>query len=151
MSSKPKLNVTQELTDLFFSAQEEFFEDGMDSTFALRLIELVVACGIPVVKELERSIANPAINSETSEEALKAIGRINDPETYSARLSLLEYALASPEPRIRDAAGLGLASLDDPRAIPYLKRAVAKEEITQLRRCLQQVLDQLKDTQVQSV
>jgi hypothetical protein len=85
------------------------------------------------------------IDEEVASEALRWLGRMEDTKSYSKRLWLLERGLASPSPIIRDGAALGLASLDDRHAIPYLRLAVEREELDELRFNLGQVLDQLED------
>ena len=74
------------------------------------------------------------------------LGRMNDSITRNRRLWILESGLFSSSARIRDAAGLGLASLDDPHAIPYVRKAIDEERCDELREDLQQILEQLQET-----
>lgn len=62
------------------------------------------------------------------------------------RRELLIEALDLKNPDMRDAAGLGLAYLDDPFAIPALRSAVVNERLPELKRMQQKVLDQLEET-----
>jgi HEAT repeat protein len=57
---------------------------------------------------------------------------------------LLESSIFRSSARVRDGAALGLAFLDDPHAIPYLKRAIENEKYSELREDMQMVLAQLE-------
>jgi hypothetical protein len=59
---------------------------------------------------------------------------------------VLERALFSPWPFVRDGAGLGLARLGDPGAIPVLRKAVESETHAQTKADLQLVLDELSES-----
>ena len=48
--------------------------------------------------------------------------------------------------RIRDGALLGLSFLDDAHAVSYLKRAIEREGIEELRGDMKQVLEQLENS-----
>lgn len=147
-------NLTLPMTDqeaelrfesLFRSARESHFEDGMESEFSRYLISLVQAYG-PVSKDiLARLIEDRTISPEVLSEALRWLGRMEGESTYEARLWLLEKGLNSPDATVRDGAALGLASMDDPRAIPYLEAAIQAEKLTDLRHDMEEVLDQLKN------
>jgi hypothetical protein len=65
---------------------------------------------------------------------------------YIERLKLLEHALFNETIHIRDGALLALSSLDDPGAIPYIQRAIQREEVKPLRQDMEQVLKSLEET-----
>ena len=134
------------IESLFASAREEIFEDGMQSQFSRHLLMLIRSYGNQAITALTDYILSERANAEVAAEALRWIGHINDPSTHRDRLWLLEKSLSSSSPRIRDGAGLGLAFLDDPHAIPYLIRAVERENYTELRADLKQVISQLGNT-----
>ena len=69
------------------------------------------------------------------------------PRTRRSRLAVLTSSLKSPDPRLRDAASIGLAALDDPAAIEDLRDAVDREAVPQLRHNLTLALDQLQAAQ----
>jgi HEAT repeat protein len=88
------------------------------------------------------------VNAEVASEAMRWLGHIDHPITYRSRLHLLERSLHNSSARVRDGAGLGLASLDDPHAIPYLKQAIEREQYQELRHDLKQVVIQLESTYI---
>ncbi len=141
--------VGQELRRLFAAACDEIFEDGMESVFSRGLVSLIKRYGNTAVETVTNFIIGKVVNPEVASEALRWLGHIDDPFTYRNRLHLLERSLWHSSARVRDGAILGLASLDDPSAIPYLEKAVEREQIQELRRYMIQVLDQLKNTQLE--
>jgi hypothetical protein len=137
------ITLYQEAEYLFASAKDEVFEDGLDSFFSKALVSRVQEYGDAFVDVLAHFILARDANEEVAWEALRWLGKLSDAKTYVKRLWLLERSLASSSPVIRDGAGLGLAALDDRHAIPYLKLAIQREEISILRSNLEQVLTQL--------
>jgi hypothetical protein len=132
-----------ELLTIFALGKEVVFEDGMKSAFSSGLITFIKRYGNVAVEALADSIASYKVNLEIASEALRWVGQIENDATHQQRLRLLEHSLSSSSARIRDAASLGLAFMDDPHAIPYLEQAFDKEEIDLLRDNLLQVLEQL--------
>lgn len=129
---------------IFRESLEEDFEDGMESKFSRDLLSLVRRHGNAAMSEISYLIIYERVNSEVSYVALCWLGRMDDPLTYSYRLWLLEKALASASARVRDGAALGLASMGDPNAIPYISDAVRRENCVELREDLKQVLEELE-------
>lgn len=58
--------------------------------------------------------------------------------------------LRDPSPRVRDGAVLGFATLDDPRARPFLYEARDSENVDELRRLIEKVVEQLNATNATS-
>ncbi|MDR3614727.1 MAG: HEAT repeat domain-containing protein [Candidatus Obscuribacterales bacterium] len=114
-------------------ACESDFEDGMETSFSLAIVDLVRAHGGDAVNALERWINTKASNTEAAAEALRWIGRVDDSPTHEYRRWLLERSLASGIARIRDGAVIGLSSLNDPKAIPALKAAFRFESNNELK------------------
>lgn len=135
-----------EIRRLFWQAREQVFEDGMESEFSKELISLVRRYGNAAMEVLTHLIVNGKVNAEAASEALRWLGRMDHPASYRYRLWLLERSLLSSAARIRDGASLGLASLDDPHAIPHLKKAIGQEQYAELREDMEQVLAQLETT-----
>lgn len=131
------------LYGLFRGAIDETFEDGMDSSFSMRLHRIILDYGMGAVDALEKVL--DGANVGVAEEALRQIGYIDDPGTHRARLLLLEGALKSPNADIRDAASIGIEAMDDPAAIESLRAAIENEPDAQLRQYLHDVLAQLQD------
>lgn len=134
------------LQRLFETALEERFEDGIETEFSKGLTAVIKAYGNIAIQEIVSLILYRRTNSEVAGEALRWIGQIEDPTTHRFRLWLLEQSLNSSSARIRDAASLGLASLDDPQSIPALQQAIEKEPYTELREDMEQVLEGLQRT-----
>lgn len=133
------------LHKLFRSANDEVFEDGMDSHFSNSLNRIIRTHGIAVVSALERIMCMDDVNPEVAAEALTWVGRMDDKQTHRARLSLLERALESPNVCIRDGASIGIGAMDDPAAIGSLRKAIDRERCGLLRQNLKSTLEQLKD------
>lgn len=128
---------------LFAEGKEESFEDGMESEFSGRLLSLLEEHGNAAMEPLAHLIVYQKVNPEVAAEALRWVGRVEDPGSYQYRRWLLEQALNCASPAVRDGACLGLASMDDPHARVYLKRAITREGCPELREDMEQVLDQL--------
>ncbi len=147
-NSTERTNVPAELdhllSRLLAAAREEIFEDGMMSQLAKGLTYLVEAYGEIAVQELARRIIAKQIDAEVASEALQWMGRINHQPSHQIRLWLLEHSLFSKSMYVRDSAGLGIASLNDPAAIPSLRRAITQEKNAALREDLEQVRNQLE-------
>jgi hypothetical protein len=140
------LRVQSRVRALFEAAGEEIFEDGMESRFSVRLCSLIQRHGKGAVEAIAELINEGDRWQEAASEALRWLGRIEDAPTRALRLWVLERALLHPCSQIRDAAGLGLASMGDAHAVPFLVRAVEREPLPELREDLRQVLDELRDS-----
>jgi hypothetical protein len=130
---------------MFRIAREIVFEDGMDNPFSLGLKHLIAVQGkagvAAIAGELERQDKRPHLVAET----LRILGEIEDRLTPAERLWLLTQALSDQSAIVRDGALLGLASLDDPSALPYVKAALQRERSADLRSSLEQVVEQLEN------
>jgi HEAT repeat protein len=136
--------IRQKTAALFEAAKDQHFEDGMESAFSNELVALIGKYGDAAVKAITHLITSEIVNVEVASEALRWLGRMDHAPTYHTRLSLLERSLFSPSAPVRDGAALGLAAMDDPHAITYLKQAIQKEKYPTLREDLKQVLTQLE-------
>lgn len=132
------------IESIFWAAKGEFFEDGMESAFSRQLNSVVKKYGNDAMEVITCLIVYERVNPEVADEALRWLGRMEDSESYEYRRWLLERSLSLSSPRVRDGAILGLASMDDKHAIPYLKRAIAKEQCAELKVDMEQVLEQLE-------
>ena len=129
---------------LFDQARHEVFSDGVESDFRLSVGHVIRACGDVAVHALHTVIRNNQESVEVVEEALRRIGSVDDIQTHHSRIGVLLQELESTNPRLRDAASIGIAELDDPIAIENISRAIDKEPSEQLRRNLGSVLSQLQ-------
>jgi len=143
---RPK-QIDQEITILFEAAKEQDFEDGMESEFSKGLISLIKKYGNAVMEVISDLIIHEGVNAAVASEALRWLGRMDHPTSYYFRLWLLERSLRCSSAMVRDGAALGIASLDDTHAIPYLKQAILRENYAELREDMEQVLVQLENAQ----
>lgn len=134
------------LERLFWDGRDDVFEDGMESEFSRALVVCIERGGISAVAAIREIVTGGHANEEIVGEALRWMGLMDQPSTRTTRRRALENALISPSARVRDGAALGLAFMDDPAAIPSLKKAIGEEDLDGLRRDLEQVLAQLEDT-----
>ena len=138
--------VRQEFVALFNVAKEEVLEDGIESGFSNGLIDLVMKYDQAAIDGITTLILDRSCNEELASEALRWLSRMEHSLTYDRRLWLFERCLASRSARIRDAASVALASLDDAHAITYLEEAISREQYDELRDDMTQILVQLKNT-----
>jgi len=131
---------------LLTSAQDEIFEDGMESEFSRHLAAIIEQYGNDALEELAYFIVYEKVSGEVTAEALRWLGMLDDPKTYLFRRWLLERSLRASSLWVRDGAALGLSFMDDPHAISFLKVAITMETIDEIRESLQQVLNQLEST-----
>ncbi len=129
---------------LFELAIEEEFEDGVESSFSNKLQSFIKEHGNDGLLVLLPIFINEKVNAEIISEALRWIGRLEHPDTHYLRLWLLEKCLFCSSPSIRDGAILGLASMNDPAAISYIKKAIDKEPISALQQDMKEIVSQLE-------
>ena len=146
VSPAPDAELPSRLEAMFAVAGEETFFDGMDSDFARNFKSMVRSYGHAAIDSIGRMIRSQRLDVEVAGEALRQIGSVDDVRSHRSRLALLLQALESPDPRLRDAASIGIATMDDPTAIEGVRRAEEQESSPQLRHNLQLVLDQLEET-----
>lgn len=139
-------DINQKVEALFIVGKEEVFEDGMESEFSKRLVSIIRKYGSAAIEAIAYPILHEEANPEVASEALHWLGHIDHAPTYDHRLRLLEQSLSCSSARVRDSAAVGLAYLDDPRAIPHLKQAIQREQCEELREDMKQVLEQLLET-----
>ncbi len=137
-------SVTRELEQLFFSAAHEVFEDGVESEFSCRFVELVRTSGDTALLETGALLHSLSTPVHVAAEALRWLGRIDDSVTHNHRRWILADSLRHRSILVRDAAVAGLAALDDPSVKPYVQRALVVESSAQLREDLSQLLEQLE-------
>lgn len=140
----PASDLENRIRALFEPAKEEIFEEGMESDFTRGLSRLMAERGAEAIAALTRLIESEDKNDEIAAEALRWVGRFDHPSSYEARLSLLERSLGDASARVRDAASVALASMDDERAVPALRTAIAREKYAELREDMEQILAQLE-------
>ena len=125
-------------------SDDEVFEDGMESKFSRGLVSKVLEHGMPTLVVIEQVILAQSTNAEVLGETLVQISAIDDPKTHDRRLTILIEALESEDVRIRDAASLGLESMQAASAIPAIETAMAREPSAQMRDNLATLISQLR-------
>jgi HEAT repeat protein len=130
---------------LFASGKSQEFEDGYESQFSKDLVSFVTKESNEAIVVIEHLVDQQRVNPQVVSEALRWVGRIRDPGTYAARLRLLENCLENSSAAIRDGAILGLANMDDPRSAKSIRNAIQRENFSELREDMEQVLEQLKN------
>ena len=137
-------DIREELETLFNSARELEFEDGIENPFSREIVSVIRRYGETATAVLASLIVREKVSTEAAAETLRWLGRMSDPATYRSRLWLLERCLNSSSLTVRDGAALGLAAMDDPTAIRYLELAIRCEQSPELRKDMEQVLEQLE-------
>lgn len=131
---------------LFDRAMGETFFDGGDSQFNQDIAMAIEVYGDVAVRSFHKALTSHADEAEVIEEALRSIGLIEDVRTHHSRLAILVSELHSENPRTRDAASVGIASMDDPAAIPSIEQALQNEQSELLKASFQSALRQLRET-----
>lgn len=140
-----QLSLKRKLEYLFNTNTGYIFEDGMDSEFSDNLVSLIQHYGADAVEMLSSMIDIDEVDLDVASEALRWLGRIEDSDSYDARLNLLEKSLLHKSPIIRDGAIIGLALLLDRQAVPFIQKAIEQETKPMLRRFMKQVLKDLEN------
>jgi len=126
-------------------ARNAIIEDGMYNPVNERLPDLVARDFEAVIAALWSVIAAERTTPIIAAEVLKELGGLRNATSHARRRWVLERALRSPWPFTRDGAGLGLARLGDPNAIPALRRAAENEPSAEIRSGLHLVIDELAE------
>jgi len=128
----------------FSRAATERFHDGMQSNFANELEVLAQNHPFEIRPIIIRLLNEKNDSPDVFAEVMRWIGNTQAPISIEDRLIILSNGLDSSQYLVRDGAILGLASLDNPVAIPHLERAIAKESSPVLRKDMEQALQELK-------
>ncbi len=137
-------NPRSAILDAIGSADLVEFEDGLENGFTNQLFDALRKYGNTAVEELATVIFLPGINVDAAAQALMFLGRVNHESSYLARSWVLQRGLFSSLDRIRDAAVVGIASLNDPRARESLSKAIERERSSYLREDMGRVLSFLR-------
>jgi len=134
------LDIDRKIEALFRAYSNEDFEDGMDSEWISEITASIRAYGTQAVEAVRRLVLEQNLQPAVAFEALRWLGRVFHPESYHSRLFLLETCLDSPSRLVRDGAALGLVAMKDAHAIPYLREAIVREKIQDLRQDMETAL-----------
>jgi hypothetical protein len=139
-------DLLNQMKTIFDQGASEFFQDGVDSHFSRSLLAILSRYGNAAFRAIADLVFSGAANPDVVSEALRWLGDFKDPATLPTRWAILLRTLRDSSPRVRDGAIIGFAALDDPRARSILLEAERAETIPELRRLIQQVLEQLNAT-----
>ena len=131
------------LESLIVMSATELFEDGVESELSIGVGSAIEAFGSVAVYALREIVGLDSIDSEAKGEILRQIGRVSGNTASQSRLRVLYDGLYSSDPRLRDAALLGLESMSDPRSVHALRYALSHEPIPDLRNDMQSLIDDL--------
>lgn len=134
-----------EMEALFESAKAQYFEDGMHTPFSRQLLEIVQQHGRAATEVIADLIVRGQADEEVASEALRWLGLMGRDGTHEYRLWLLENCLLCRSVKVRHGAVLGLAFLDDPRAVVHLQHAAQRESRKWLRERMERVINQLQE------
>lgn len=140
------LDINPKVETLFQAYANEDFDDGMESEFISEIVSLVQKYGAQAVEAIKPIIITQNVKPYVAFEVLRWLGRINHLESHRSRLLFLEMCLDNPSRLVRDGAALGLASMKDAHAIPYLREALAQEKIQDLRKDMETVLWRIENS-----
>jgi hypothetical protein len=141
--------LSQTLQRILRRNSREVFEDGMESELSRSLTEQIDRHGEQAISELASAFDSPDFAPHVLGEALRWVGRASHFASLRTRLWLLCNSLSHPSTLVREGAILGLASLDDRRAIPSVERAIESESSQTLRSDLVELLAQLQNPERQ--
>lgn len=126
----------------------EHFEDGMCSPFGQWMEEYIRQYGRKGVNAIVDAILfGGKVGIINIAETMRLFGEIEDPKTYYARRRWLCLFMFYPSVRVRDGAGLGLASMDDPMTLDALRLSLKHEQSDDLKPMTQMVIDRLEKTE----
>jgi len=142
--------IQDRLLEIFSSAQNEYFEDGVETEFSRSLAALFRRFHEEAIDVFEAVILRTAIDPKLVAEALSWLGQIDASASEKKRYrKLLEVQLFSGSPYIRSGAAIGLAYLDDPDSIGQLRNASTRETVESIREYIIETIEQLQDTKAE--
>jgi hypothetical protein len=130
--------VKARVTELVRKHRDEIFESGMDSALGRSSQRLFRQEPNWVTAAISDLIVARTISEEGICEMLRAIARI--PNVEPRQRELMNWALQSPSAKLRDAAILGLAQMEDTRSLPMLERAIRTERLPELKRDMERLV-----------
>lgn len=140
---RARVEAERELGQLLQLFDDQPLEDSVEVEFSRGLERVTQQYGAESVYALGEMYLSGAVGPIVLSEVLPWLGRVEDSTTHEPRFWFLAYCLRDDHPWVRSRAALGLASMKDSRAIPYLRREAATEQIRLLQARLTKVADEL--------
>lgn len=142
-TQRESLEADLELRRTLNSVPDELFEDGVENELSRAIPRLIARFGDAAVQAVARLYLARMVPHDIMSEVLRWLGRVEDEASCDARFWFLIYCLQDDNLTVRSAAALGLASLEDVRAVPYLRREAGAEPTGLLRCRLEKVANEL--------
>lgn len=136
--------IIEEAINVFEAAKDEEIEDGVASNFERALVGIIGEYGGLAIDVITDLIHSGKVAPQLVYEALQVVGSMSHPPTLNYRFWLLQDSLRLPSIWIREGAVLGLSSLNDVRAIRFLRKALENEKVPALRRYIERVCIRLE-------
>lgn len=134
------------MAELCRSVNNDEYTSQVDPDFYPALSDAFQKWGEQALTAFEYLLEKNQLSSAVACHGTEEMGDIEHPPTHRVRRSFLEKLLSHSSRHLRDAASLGLATLDDPASLPALYQALDMEAFHLLHNRLQQVIDQLEAT-----
>ena len=118
--------------------------DRQSSNASDALEAIVQREGTAALRAIDSAILSRTVGNEAACETLVVLAQIHHPPTWELRRLLLERYLFHRSGLMRDAAGIGLSILDDPKSLTSLSLAVGREKNEVLRKDFEKIQAQLQ-------
>jgi hypothetical protein len=118
------------------------FEDGVSNTFSEGIEYILQEYGNMGIAALENVLVQSDKVSCIAE-TLRTLGLVDNVRTAEGRFRILVRLLRHSSAVVRDGAAIGLAYLDDEKAVPEIDKAIEQEPLPFLRRDMEAIREQL--------
>jgi len=123
------------------------FEDGFISGLSRDVESWVTQDGNLALDEMNKYLFMENINKENVGEALMTLGMIDDEKTKDSRLQMM---LRGVQPNhhiyVRDGAMIGIEHMENPEALPELRKVYDKEKQGWFRDYMGKVIEHLEES-----
>jgi hypothetical protein len=138
--------IEAKIASLFADAELEEFDDESTAEFSKNIELAVRGFGSHALQAIMQNIVCELASPEVCREALLAISWSARDATFPKRRQLLEQSLRCSSKIVRDAAGVAIAAMNDPRSASAITRAIQREKSPLIRRNLELVFTQLEES-----
>lgn len=138
-------NILTTLETIFNQGAKEVFYDGEQSWFSQALTFFINKHGLNAFKALNDFLFTKKQTPSITAEALNWISEIRHAPSMAHQWYILEKMLEHSNAKIRDAAVLGFSIIDDPKAIPLLRKTEEIEPIPEIKQLIRQVITQIEE------
>ena len=142
---KKEDEVDTELESLLFFTKDEIFEDGIEGVKVEFFESFIKSFREYSIYSITTFAWSNKIDLETLGEVLLIAGGMEDSNTHECRFQFLVYNLFHDAPSVKDSSIVGLAYLNDKRAIKHMEDLLLAEECEEIIDSVKQVLEILKN------